>query len=370
VTTPTSRRRDVRASTAAAPADDEERGARRSPALAKEREDGCRLLLLRYASGGQPPRESTPRLRCLPLARVSPRGGFSLATPRGSHPRDLLPPSPIRRRGSGVSLVPTPPPRSLPPSLPSSSRSTVLSHALPPSLSVSVSLPLSLSPSLSLALARSLSLSLSFSLGTRASAPGSPSPRRYPTTGVSSNQPPLGPLAPCRAHPPARVTSQQRSPRPRPRAETDRESSAFRQSAIRLAATPRHAARSACVSAPRFKKPASERRSPTSRAPRAVNHRRGATPRGSRRACDPSGFRLFNRIPLRHGDRQYLPTSQTRKRKETEDRVTNHVVTSRDPRETASGRTRSGRPARAADDTRYAYAYGTRASARPLIGDT
>jgi hypothetical protein len=47
-----------------------------------------------------------------------------------------------------------------------------------------------------------------------------------------------------------------------------------------------------------------------------------------------------------------------------------HVVTSRDPRETASGRTRSGRPARAADDTRYAYAYGTRASARPLIGDT
>jgi len=55
VTTPTSRRRDVRASTATAPAADEERGAQFSPALAKKRENGCRLLLLRYTSGRQPP---------------------------------------------------------------------------------------------------------------------------------------------------------------------------------------------------------------------------------------------------------------------------------------------------------------------------
>lgn len=90
MTTPTSRRRDVRASTATAPAADEERGAQLSPALAKKREDGCRLLLLRYTSDRQPP--SYHLGYAVSLTRVSPpRGEFSPATPRGNHPRDLFP---------------------------------------------------------------------------------------------------------------------------------------------------------------------------------------------------------------------------------------------------------------------------------------
>jgi len=288
------------------------RGARRHWRRKERTAAACCYFATRRAGN---PRVNPPRDCAVSLSRVSRHAAGSLSRPHAAATPAIFFPLPLSDAAVAASLSsPLPPP--LPPSLPPSRRHPVLPCYLTLSPPLSLSLSLSLSPSLSLALARSLSLSLSFSLGTRASAPGSPSPRRYPTTGVSSNQPPLGPLAPCRAHPPARVTSQQRSPRPRPRAETDRESSAFRQSAIRLAATPRHAARSACVSAPRFKKPASERRSPTSRAPRAVNHRRGATPRGSRRACDPSGFRLFNRIPLRHGDRQYRVTKVRRSKVE------------------------------------------------------
>lgn len=90
MTTPTSRRRDVRASTATAPAADEERGAQFSPALAKKRENGCRLLLLRYTSGRQPP--SNYLGRAVFFSRVSPpRGEFSPATPRGNHSHNPLP---------------------------------------------------------------------------------------------------------------------------------------------------------------------------------------------------------------------------------------------------------------------------------------
>lgn len=54
MTTPTSRCRDVRASTAAAPAADEKRGARRSSALRWKRENRGRLLLFHYMEGRQP----------------------------------------------------------------------------------------------------------------------------------------------------------------------------------------------------------------------------------------------------------------------------------------------------------------------------
>ncbi|KYM80614.1 hypothetical protein ALC53_08952, partial [Atta colombica] len=108
VTTPTSRRRDVRASTATAPAADEERGAQFSPALAKKRENGCRLLLLRYTSGRQPP--SNYLGRAVFFSRVSPpRGEFSPATPRGNHSHNPLP------------RTPYPPPSTLPRALPASS---------------------------------------------------------------------------------------------------------------------------------------------------------------------------------------------------------------------------------------------------------
>lgn len=240
MTTPTSRRRDVRASTAAAPAADEERSARFSPVLAQEREDGCRLLLLRYTSGEHPlpvpsSSHSDPAVSVSSASRRYSRA-LSLATPRGIQPREPLP------TPSFASLV-------------SLSRATVLSPF------------------------RSYETPVHHR-------------RRYPTTGFPAT--PLEPLALCRAHPPARVTSQQRSPRPR--AETDRESSALRQSAIRLAATLRHAARCVCFSAPRFK--SLRAREALSRAPRTVNHRRGAISRGFERARPPQGAAWFNCTPL------------------------------------------------------------------------
>lgn len=95
MTTPTSRRRDVRASTAAAPAADEERSARFSPVLVKEREDGCRLLLFGYASGEHPlPLPSSSHFDHAVSVSNASRGysrALSLATPRGIQPRDLLP---------------------------------------------------------------------------------------------------------------------------------------------------------------------------------------------------------------------------------------------------------------------------------------
>lgn len=207
MTTPTSRRRDVRASTATAPAADEERGARLSSVLAKKRENGCRLLLLRYTSDGQPPSNH------LGLARSSSRAYFR-------HEANSLP------QPHAVTI----PPRSLPFSRPlASSLSLPYRHLHPPC-------------SLALRLPRRLYETPPFTIAATALPPGF----QLPT-------PPLKPLTLRGEHPPARVTSQQRSPRPRPRAETNRELSALRQSAIRLAATPRHAARSVCFSASRFK---------------------------------------------------------------------------------------------------------------------
>lgn len=175
MTTPTSRRRDVRASTATAPAADEKRGAQLSPVLAKKREDGCRLLLLRYTSGGQPP---SNHLGCTVfLLRVSPlRGEFSPATPRGNHPRDLYP-SPIRQR-----------------------------YLFP--FRTAVSIPLAISPSPS-------------PDGTYETPPVHHR-RHYPTTGLPSTDTPLEPLtlrrAPSRArYQPAAIPTATTESRDRPR---------------------------------------------------------------------------------------------------------------------------------------------------------
>lgn len=170
MTTPTSRRRDVRASTATAPAADEERGAELSPALAKKRENGCRLLLLRYTGSGGQPRSN--HLGCaISVSRVSPpRGEFSPATPRGNHPRDL---SSLLSSASVVSFPPVPP----------------------------SPFPLAVSPSPSLVLHRR---------------------HRYPTTGFLATDTPLGPLtlrrAPSRArYQPAAIPTATTESRDRPR---------------------------------------------------------------------------------------------------------------------------------------------------------
>ncbi|KYN42417.1 hypothetical protein ALC56_03177, partial [Trachymyrmex septentrionalis] len=144
VTTPTSRRRDVRASTATAPAADEERGAQLSPAPSEGRErTGCRLLLLRYTSGRQPPFE-LPLFgtRCLLLARISatrrilsrdPRHHLSLAvSPFPSLDVRNLPPLPftpspplpyhrVSNHQHPPPRTPYPPPSTLPRALPASS---------------------------------------------------------------------------------------------------------------------------------------------------------------------------------------------------------------------------------------------------------
>jgi len=207
VTTPTSRRRDVRASTATAPAADEERGAQFSPALAKKRENGCRLLLLRYTSGRQPP--SNYLGRAVFFSRVSPpRGEFSPATPRGNHPHDPLP----------------------------------FSH--PPALSLSL---LFLRHHLSLAVSPALPL-------FRRTKPPSPPVhhrRHYPTIGFPTiNHPPRTPYPPPSTLPRALPASSDphghdREPRP---------TESCRFSASQPSdSPPRHAARSVCFSASRFK---------------------------------------------------------------------------------------------------------------------
>ena len=116
MTTPTSRCRDVRASTAAAPAADEKRGARRSPALRWKRENRGRLLLFHYMEGRQP-RASSPSFV----------------------PRSIFPPShflSIVLTASSLSYPPPPPSRPLfPPSLPLSlSLSLCPSHVESPLL--------------------------------------------------------------------------------------------------------------------------------------------------------------------------------------------------------------------------------------------
>lgn len=117
MTTPTSRRRDVRASTATAPAADEERGAELSPALAKKRENGCRLLLLRYAGRvGNPVRATSAALS--PSRAYLRHEANSLPQPHAvttlaislpfSHPPALSPSLPFRRLHSPRSLSPSP----------------------------------------------------------------------------------------------------------------------------------------------------------------------------------------------------------------------------------------------------------------------
>lgn len=238
MTTPTSRRRDVRASTAAAPAADEERSARFSPVLVKEREDGCRLLLLHYTSGEHP----LPLLfsshsdHAVSVSNTS-RGYSrtpSLATPRGIQPRDP-PPSPH------------PPASSLSRhrlALPFSQRRWRRSYETPPFTIAAATLP-----------------------------PGFNNPPRTPRA-LSS--------APSRArYQLAAIPTAESRDRPRVVGE------ALRQSAIRLAATLRHAARCVCFSAPRFK--SLRARKALSRAPRTVNHRRGAISRGFERVRPPQG---------------------------------------------------------------------------------
>lgn len=253
MTTPTSRRRDVRASTATAPAADEERGAQLSPALAKKREDGCRLLLLRYTSGRQPP---SNHLGCaVSLSRVSPpRGEFSPATPRGNHPRDLFP-------------------------------SLVHQRCLFPSRTA-VFIPLVVSPSLSL---------------NGRTKPPVHHRRHYPTTEFSATNTPLGPLtlrrAPSRArYQPAAIPTATTESRDRPRVVGSPPVS----HPTRRHATPRRAQRVfLCIA---FQKPASVRSLIARPSYRKSSARRNlarlrtrATPKGS----------LNHRTSLRHGDRQY-----------------------------------------------------------------
>lgn len=224
MTTPTSRRRDVRASTAAAPGADEERGARRSTGTSEEERGRLPPVATSLHVGRELPPRITSAVDCLLLAYVY-RGASSLLQPHA---------------------VTTP-----------------------------------RAPLLPLTLSLSLSFSLVSSLCRPAARRSRETPvhhrRRYPTTRFPATNPPRL-SRPLPSHPPARVTSQQRSPRPRPRAETDRESSALRQSAIRLAATLRHAARCVCFCTA-FSKPASERNL-IARAPRrVVNHWRSAISR-------------------------------------------------------------------------------------------
>lgn len=170
MTTPTSRRRDVRASTATAPAADEERGARALAGTSEEeRERLPPVATSLRGSGGQP--RSSHLGRAVSFSRVSPpRGEFSPANPtRGNHPRDLFP-SLIRQR------------------------------CLSPSRSA-VSIPLAVSPSPSLVLHRR---------------------HRYPTTGFLATNTPLGPLtlrrAPSRArYQPAAIPTATTESRDRPR---------------------------------------------------------------------------------------------------------------------------------------------------------
>lgn len=150
MTTPTSRRRDVRASTATAPAADEERGAELSPALAKKRENGCRLLLLRYTGRvGNPVRTTSAALSpsraylrheanslpqphavttlshppalslSLPFRRLHPPRNLALPLSRSPSP----PPLPYHRVFSHQHppRTPYPPPSTLPCALPASS---------------------------------------------------------------------------------------------------------------------------------------------------------------------------------------------------------------------------------------------------------
>lgn len=235
MTTPTSRRRDVRASTATAPAADEERGTQLSPALAKKREDGCRLLLLRYtsrarASGGWATPFEAPRHRaCLPLARIS-------AT------RRILSRNPMRGNPPARATL------SLPFShLPASARCL-----FPSRRRTQPYLRLSLSPRSSF---------LSQCARSYAKPPRSPSPpRRYPTLPhrVSSHQhTPLGPLTLPAEHPPARALPASSDPHghdrePRP-TESCRLSASQPSDSPPRHATPRVACVSLCIA---FQKPA------------------------------------------------------------------------------------------------------------------
>lgn len=169
MTTPTSRRRDVRASTATAPAADEERGAELSPALAKKRENGCRLLLLRYTGRvGNPVRATSAALS--PSRAYLRHEANSLPQP---HAVTTLAISSLLSSASVVSFPPVPP----------------------------SPFPLAVSPSPSLVLHRR---------------------HHYPTTGFLATDTPLGPLtlrrAPSRArYQPAAIPTATTESRDRPR---------------------------------------------------------------------------------------------------------------------------------------------------------